>query len=89
MGLFGLGWGELAVIAAIGVLVFGPSKLTDAGKNLGSLAGTVKKASTEFQDAMQESLAEADRLIDEKKKKDLEEGKEVKEIKEVKEEKMN
>mmetsp|Transcript_9754 Transcript_9754/g.26006 ORF Transcript_9754/g.26006 Transcript_9754/m.26006 type:complete len:155 (+) Transcript_9754:83-547(+) len=67
MGLFGLGVPELLVIAGIGVLLFGPQKLADSGKSLGSLAGTMKKATSEFQEAMQESLDEADREIQKKK----------------------
>lgn len=67
MGLFGLGLPEIAVIAGIGILIFGPSKIAELGKDLGGVAGSVKKATSEFQDAMQESLAEADREIEKKK----------------------
>lgn len=67
MGLFGLGLPEVAVIAGIGILVFGPSKIAELGKDLGGVAGSVKKATSEFQDAMSESLAEADREIEAKK----------------------
>lgn len=67
MGLFGLGAGELLVIAGLGVLVFGPSKISELGKDLGGIAGGVKKASAEFKDAMQESIEEADKEIEKKK----------------------
>lgn len=67
MGLFGLGFAEVGVIAAIGVLMFGPSKITELGRDLGGVAGGIKKASSEFKDAMQESLDEADREIEKKK----------------------
>lgn len=67
MGLFGLGFPEIAVIAGIGILVFGPGKIAEMGKDLGGVAGSVKKATSEFQDAMAESLAEADREIERKK----------------------
>lgn len=66
MGLFGLGFPELAVIAGIGIFVFGPNKVAELGKDLGGLAGGLKKASSEFKDAMQESLDEADRDIEQK-----------------------
>jgi sec-independent protein translocase protein TatA len=69
MGLFGLGLPEVAVIAGIGILIFGPSKIASMGKDLGSVAGSVKKASAEFQEAMSESLAEADREIEQNKQK--------------------
>lgn len=68
MGLFGLGLPEVAVIAGIGILIFGPGKIAEMGKDLGGVAGSVKKASSEFQEAMSESLAEADREIEERKK---------------------
>lgn len=64
MGLFGLGFPELAVIAGIGILIFGPSKIADMGKDLGGIAGGVKKATAEFKDAMEQSLEEADREIE-------------------------
>lgn len=67
MGLFGLGFPEIAVIAGVGIFIFGPSKVAEMGKDLGGLAGGVKKATSEFRDAMQESLDEADRDIENKK----------------------
>lgn len=67
MGLFGLGIPELAVIAAVGIFIFGPGKIADMGKDLGGIAGGVKKATSEFKDAMQESLEDADRDIERKK----------------------
>jgi sec-independent protein translocase protein TatA len=69
MGVFGLGFPELAVIAGVGILIFGPGKIAEMGKDLGGVAGSVKKASSEFQEAMSESLADADREIDERKKR--------------------
>lgn len=69
MGIFGLGLPELAVIGGIGILIFGPSKIVDMGKDLGGVAGSVKKASAEFQEAMSESIAEADAEIEERKSK--------------------
>lgn len=68
MGLFGLGFPELAVIAGIGILIFGPSKIAGMGKDLGGIAGGVKKATAEFKEAMEDSLEEADREIERKKK---------------------
>ena len=73
MGLFGLGFPEIAVIATIGVFVFGPKKIAELGKDLGGIAGGVKKASSEFREAMEESLAEADRELEEKKRQKEEE----------------
>ncbi len=42
MSLFGLGWGELAVIGAIAAIIFGPKNLAGLGKDLGKIAGTLK-----------------------------------------------
>jgi TatA/E family protein of Tat protein translocase len=67
MGLFGLGFPEIAVIAGVAALVFGPGKIAELGKDLGGIAGSVKKATVEFQEAMSESLEEADREIEQKK----------------------
>ncbi len=33
--MFGLGWPEVAVIAAIGILIFGPKKIPEMGSALG------------------------------------------------------
>eukprot|EP00190_Bangiopsis_sp_CCMP1999_P001267 CAMPEP_0198728406 /NCGR_PEP_ID=MMETSP1475-20131203/9115_1 /TAXON_ID= ORGANISM="Unidentified sp., Strain CCMP1999" /NCGR_SAMPLE_ID=MMETSP1475 /ASSEMBLY_ACC=CAM_ASM_001111 /LENGTH=143 /DNA_ID=CAMNT_0044490761 /DNA_START=222 /DNA_END=653 /DNA_ORIENTATION=- len=63
MGVFGLGVPELLVIGGAAALIFGPSKISELGKSLGGVAGSVKKASNEFQEAMQESMAEADKEI--------------------------
>lgn len=67
MGVFGLGWPELLVIAAVGLLIWGPSRVSSLGRNLGSLAGGLKKASSEFKDAMDESLSDAERDAAKKK----------------------
>lgn len=67
MGIFGLGFPELLVIAGVGILVFGPSKITELGKDLGGIAGGVKKASAEFKEAMQDSLEEADMEIEQRR----------------------
>lgn len=69
MGLFGLGVPELVVIAGVGVLIFGPGKISEMGKELGGFAGGVKKATADFKEAMEESLEEADREIELKKLK--------------------
>lgn len=67
MGFFGLGGPELLVIAGVGILIFGPGKIADLGKDLGGIAGGVKKATADFKDAMEESLQEADLEIERKK----------------------
>lgn len=48
-GLFGLGMGEIAVIAGIAALVFGPSKLPELGKGLGQTIKSFQTAAKEFE----------------------------------------
>lgn len=69
--VFGLGVPELGVIAGIALLIWGPKKLEGMGKELGSLAGSVKKATSEFTDAMETSLKEADQEIEKAKEERL------------------
>lgn len=39
MGLFGLGWPEIAVIGAVSLFLVGPDKLAPLAKDLGALSG--------------------------------------------------
>ena len=45
MGLFGLGLPEVAVIAGVAVLLFGPSKIPELGKALGKTVRGLQDAS--------------------------------------------
>ena len=49
MNFFGIGLPEMAVIAAIGLLVFGPKRLHELGKTLGRTLKGFQSASTEFE----------------------------------------
>ena len=49
MNFFGIGFPEMAVIAAIGLLVFGPKRLPELGKTLGRTLKGFQSASTEFE----------------------------------------
>jgi sec-independent protein translocase protein TatA len=49
MNFFGIGLPEMAVIAAIGLLVFGPKRLPELGKTLGRTLKGFQSASTEFE----------------------------------------
>lgn len=60
MSLFGLVLLELAVVCGIGILILGLSKVVGRGRDLGRVSGSVKTASSEFQETMGESNSEAD-----------------------------
>ena len=49
MNVFGIGLPEMAVIAAIGLLVFGPKRLPELGKTLGKTLRGFQSASQEFE----------------------------------------
>ena len=49
MNIFGIGLPEMAVIAAIGLLVFGPKRLPELGKTLGRTLKGFQSASSEFE----------------------------------------
>ncbi len=49
MNFFGIGLPEMAVIAAVGLLVFGPKRLPELGKTLGRTLKGFQSASSEFE----------------------------------------
>ncbi|QEY32267.1 TatA/E family twin arginine-targeting protein translocase [Synechococcus sp. RSCCF101] len=49
MSVFGVGVPEMAVIAGIGLLVFGPRKLPELGRTLGKTLRGFQSASREFE----------------------------------------
>ncbi len=58
MNFFGIGLPELAVIAAIGLLVFGPRRLPELGKTLGRTLRGFQSASQEFEKEFRSALGE-------------------------------
>jgi sec-independent protein translocase protein TatA len=60
MNFFGIGLPELAVIAAIGLLVFGPKRLPELGKTLGRTLKGFQSASSEFEREFRSSLVTPD-----------------------------
>jgi sec-independent protein translocase protein TatA len=57
MNVFGIGLPEMAVIAAIGLLVFGPKRLPELGKTLGRTLKGFQSASREFEQEFREAIA--------------------------------
>jgi sec-independent protein translocase protein TatA len=60
VNFFGIGLPELAVIAAIGLLVFGPKRLPELGKTLGRTLKGFQSASSEFEREFRASLVTPD-----------------------------
>lgn len=60
MNIFGIGLPEMAVIAAIGLLVFGPKRLPELGKTLGRTLRGFQSASSEFEKELRSAMASAE-----------------------------
>jgi sec-independent protein translocase protein TatA len=60
MNIFGIGLPELAVIAAIALLVFGPKRLPEMGRSLGRTLRGFQSASQEFEKAFRVGLQPED-----------------------------
>lgn len=55
-GLFGLGVPEIAVIAGVAALIFGPSKLPELGKAAGQTAKSFQDAAKEFNEELKRGM---------------------------------
>ena len=62
MNIFGVGLPEIAVIAALALVIFGPKKLPEIGRNLGKTLKTLQKASSEFESEFQKAVTNADEV---------------------------
>lgn len=60
MNIFGIGLPEMAVIAAIGLLVFGPKRLPELGKTLGRTLKGFQSASQDFEKEFRSAITVAD-----------------------------
>ncbi|MEB3306794.1 MAG: TatA/E family twin arginine-targeting protein translocase [Cyanobacteriota bacterium] len=63
MNVFGIGLPELAVIAAIGLLVFGPRRLPELGRTLGKTLRGFQSASSEFEKEFRTAIASSESMI--------------------------
>lgn len=59
-GLFGLGLPEIAVIAGVAAIIFGPSKLPELGKGLGKTVKSFQTAAKEFKTELEAAAAAGD-----------------------------
>ena len=57
MNVFGIGLPEMVVIAAVGLLVFGPKRLPELGKTLGRTLKGFQSASQEFEKELKAAVA--------------------------------
>ncbi len=60
MNIFGVGLPEVAVIAAIALVIFGPKRLPELGRNLGKTLKSLQKASSEFENELKSAIEETD-----------------------------
>ena len=56
MNVFGVGLPEMAVIAVIGLLVFGPKKLPELGRSLGKTLKGFQAASSGFEQEFRKAV---------------------------------
>ena len=67
MNVFGIGLPEMAVIAAVALLVFGPKRLPEFGRTLGKTLKGFQSASKEFEREINKAMAEPESLVDQAK----------------------
>ena len=58
MNVFGVGLPEMAVIAAVALIVFGPKRLPELGRTLGKTMKGFQSASKEFEREINKAMAE-------------------------------
>ncbi|HPT28905.1 MAG TPA: twin-arginine translocase TatA/TatE family subunit, partial [Bryobacteraceae bacterium] len=63
-----LGWQETIVIFVLALLLFGPKKLPELGKNLAKAIGEFRRASSELKDTWQREMTAIERETEEIKK---------------------
>ena len=67
MNVFGIGLPEMAVIAAVALLVFGPKRLPEFGRTLGKTLKGCQSASKEFEREINKAMAEPEPVADQDK----------------------
>lgn len=65
-GLFGLGVPELAVIAGVAAILFGPKQLPEIGKSLGKTVKSFQQAAKEFESELKTGAGAAAEKVEDK-----------------------
>ena len=60
MNICGVGLPEIAVIAALALVIFGPKRLPELGRTIGKTLKGLQSASTEFEREIKNAMAEED-----------------------------
>ncbi len=58
MNIFGVGLPEVAVIAGLVLIIFGPKRLPELGRTLGKTLKGLQSASTEFEREIKNAMSE-------------------------------
>ena len=58
MNIFGVGLPEIAVIAGLALVIFGPKRLPELGRTLGKTLKGIQSASTEFEREIKNAMSE-------------------------------
>ena len=67
MNIFGVGLPEMAVIAGVALVIFGPKRIPELGRTLGKTLKGLQQASSEFESEMQKAMNEPTSSIQENK----------------------
>ena len=62
MNVFGVGLPEVAVIAALALVIFGPKRLPELGRTLGKTLKGLQSASSEFEREIKNAMSESESL---------------------------
>ena len=77
MNIFGVGLPEVTVILVLALIIFGPKKLPELGKQLGKTLKSLKIASNEFQNEIEKVINEPDDNVSVKDKRDSKNEKKI------------
>ena len=58
MNVFGVGLPEIAVIAGLALVIFGPKRLPELGRTIGKTLKGLQSASNEFEKEIKNAMAE-------------------------------